>query len=336
MGAALLTHLPARQVELAIGCLMLLVIFLNCTRKATNTQQEPAQQAAASAAAECAVTNEPSHSQLGSSQEVELLLLAADAPIHTKDDLSTEATLIVHTDADDVSTAHDSPVQRTHSGSSSSSRSSFAADAQCVLLISCQEPLQETADADGEHASLLQSVGCVKQPPSDGYHTACTDAEAGTSHVHAKRGVRERWQTWWVSVTQPNSLAAFKRMLLMGSVAGSCGGVMAGLTGIGGPPVMLMFEQLQVPKDVVRGTNAVCNVLQPRIFAYIAMGVVVRSDFALYAAVSVAAVAGMMLGCLAAARTDQVMFSRMLTFLMVLCCVLMFASAAGITGHSST
>lgn len=96
---------------------------------------------------------------------------------------------------------------------------------------------------------------------------------------------------------------------------------------------MLMFESLQVPKDVVRGTNAVCNLIQIRIFAYIAMGVFARADTTLYIPVSVAAIVGMLLGCLAAARTNQATFSRMLTGLMVLCCVLMFASAAGLAGN---
>lgn len=33
LGAAMLTHLPPRQVEFAIGCLMLLVILLNLSRQ---------------------------------------------------------------------------------------------------------------------------------------------------------------------------------------------------------------------------------------------------------------------------------------------------------------
>lgn len=99
---------------------------------------------------------------------------------------------------------------------------------------------------------------------------------------------------------------------------------------LAGPPVMLMFEKLQVPKDTVRGTNAICNVIQVRIFAYVAMGVFMRDDIVLYVAVSIAAMAGMLLGCLAAVHTNQVTFSRLLTALMLLCCVLMFASAAGV------
>jgi uncharacterized membrane protein YfcA len=99
---------------------------------------------------------------------------------------------------------------------------------------------------------------------------------------------------------------------------------------------MLMFERLQIPKDTIRGTNAICNIIQIRIFAYLAMGVFSRSDLVLYIAVSVAALVGMFVGCMAAARTNQATFSRMLTALMVLCCVLMFASAAGIAGGSSS
>lgn len=96
---------------------------------------------------------------------------------------------------------------------------------------------------------------------------------------------------------------------------------------------MLMYERLQVPKETVRGTNAVCNLAQVRIFAYVAMGVFSRADACLYIVVSVGAVVGMLLGCLLAARTNQAMFSRILTTLMVACCVLMFASAAGIAGE---
>jgi uncharacterized membrane protein YfcA len=38
IGAAMLTHLPPRQVEFAVGCLMLLVILLNWLRKKPSVQ----------------------------------------------------------------------------------------------------------------------------------------------------------------------------------------------------------------------------------------------------------------------------------------------------------
>lgn len=97
---------------------------------------------------------------------------------------------------------------------------------------------------------------------------------------------------------------------------------------------MLMFERLRIPKEVVRGTNAVCNVLQFRIFVYAAMGVFARADLLLYLVVSAGALVGMAAGSLAAAHTNQAMFSRMLMGLMILCCVLMFASSAGLAGPS--
>jgi uncharacterized membrane protein YfcA len=38
IGAAMLTHLPPRQVEFTVGCLMLLVILLNWLRKKPSVQ----------------------------------------------------------------------------------------------------------------------------------------------------------------------------------------------------------------------------------------------------------------------------------------------------------
>jgi FtsH-binding integral membrane protein len=78
----------------------------------------------------------------------------------------------------------------------------------------------------------------------------------------------------------------------------------------------------------------VCNAIQLRIFAYIAMGVFSRADLPLYIASCSAALVGMFVGCSLAGRTNQANFSRMLSALMVLCCVLMFASAAGVAGNT--
>jgi hypothetical protein len=93
---------------------------------------------------------------------------------------------------------------------------------------------------------------------------------------------------------------------------------------------MLMFERLSISKDIVRGTNAVCGALQLRILVYVAMGVFSRADTALYVAVSIGGLVGMAAGSLAAVRVRPAAFSRLLMALMVLCCALMFASAAGL------
>ena len=95
---------------------------------------------------------------------------------------------------------------------------------------------------------------------------------------------------------------------------------------------MLLFERMRVSKDCVRGTNAVCGVLQPRLFVYAAMGAFVRSDARLYAMCAAGALAGAAAGCLAAGHMRQGAFSHTLTGLMCLCCALMFAMASGLAG----
>lgn len=101
---------------------------------------------------------------------------------------------------------------------------------------------------------------------------------------------------------------------------------------MGGPPMMYMYDKLSVPKDTVRGSNAVLGVLQFRIIAYAVMGAFVPEDWVLYVACTSAGMVGMYWGNKLAARMNQQAFSRMMVFLMTLCCVLLFASSAGLTG----
>ena len=91
---------------------------------------------------------------------------------------------------------------------------------------------------------------------------------------------------------------------------------------------MYMYHALAVPKEVVRGTSAVLNALQFRIIAYIMMGTFKHKDQYLYLCASVAATLGMAIGSLLAARINQAAFTRVLLGLMILCCGLMFISAA--------
>lgn len=95
---------------------------------------------------------------------------------------------------------------------------------------------------------------------------------------------------------------------------------------------MYMYAKLQVDKETVRGCNAVLNVLQVRVIAYVLTGVFTKDDIWLYVACSVAGVVGMCCGHYLAGRMNQAMFSKVLVVLMCLCCALMFASAAGLTG----
>ncbi|KAG2490665.1 hypothetical protein HYH03_011053 [Edaphochlamys debaryana] len=121
-----------------------------------------------------------------------------------------------------------------------------------------------------------------------------------------------------------------RRVVALGSVAAFASGVMGGMTGIGGPPLMLLYEKLETHKDVVRGTNAVCNVIQPRVIYYVTMGVFRRDYLVLYAAYAAVNMAGIAAGNAAAHRLDRRGFSRVLVGLMLVCCGLLFASAAGL------
>jgi uncharacterized membrane protein YfcA len=96
---------------------------------------------------------------------------------------------------------------------------------------------------------------------------------------------------------------------------------------------MMLYEKLQIKKDTVRGCNAVLSVLQFRVIAYAMTGIFTRADLWLYVAVSVAGLAGLCLGSHLASHMDQATFSRVMVALMLLCCALLFASSAGLTGN---
>ena len=118
----------------------------------------------------------------------------------------------------------------------------------------------------------------------------------------------------------------------MGSVAGTLSGVMAGLTGIDGPPVILMFRLLNVPKDVARGTNAIinCILMHWLLCSFFYMGVLQQSDIPLFTAAGLVGLIGTFVGNRIAQGMDQQAFNRALSVLVVVCCGLMFASAFGL------
>ncbi|KAL0046717.1 hypothetical protein WJX82_008191 [Trebouxia sp. C0006] len=73
------------------------------------------------------------------------------------------------------------------------------------------------------------------------------------------------------------------KILGAGSVAGTLSGLMGTLAGQPGPPLILMFALLKVPKEVVRATNAVNCCISPRLATYFIVGAFVKSDWPLYA-----------------------------------------------------
>ncbi|GFR47218.1 hypothetical protein Agub_g8901 [Astrephomene gubernaculifera] len=181
------------------------------------------------------------------------------------------------------------------------------------LLASDAVPLS-SASASGSEGGGASIEGHVR------HCGACSKARLG--------GVWGRIRGWlarqdWLQI---------RRILTIGSVAGFASGVMGGMTGIGGPPIMYMYEKLRVAKDVVRGTNAVNNVLQARLVTYIVMGVFKREEVPLYLITSTVGLVGVGVGNCLAGRLDQKGFSRILVALMSICCLLLFVSAAGLKG----
>ncbi|KAG2493375.1 hypothetical protein HYH03_008507 [Edaphochlamys debaryana] len=150
-----------------------------------------------------------------------------------------------------------------------------------------------------------------------------TAAAYGSSPATGGKGGLHGW-------LQRQDWGEMRRIVMYGSGAGLAGGVMGGMTGIGGPPIMFMFDRLQVPKETVRGTNAVLNILQVRLITYLVMGVFKIEDLSLYAATSVCALVGLGIGIALNGRINQAGFSRLLVALMATCCGLLFASAFGL------
>ena len=74
------------------------------------------------------------------------------------------------------------------------------------------------------------------------------------------------------------------------------------------------------------------DLLQFRLVPYAMMGLIQAADTQLYLAGCAAGVVGIVMGDLCARRMSQALFQRLLGALMVLCCVLMFASGLGLVG----
>jgi hypothetical protein len=123
------------------------------------------------------------------------------------------------------------PVQR-RSTSRGSSSSSLASDVQCVCIISPDQP----GNTDKEDVALLSSATAAKQLLSD----CQADTPGGCQPQGASCcqgavcGLKSRMRCWCSIVTQPDRLAALRKMLMMGCLAGTASGIMAGLTGMGG------------------------------------------------------------------------------------------------------
>jgi hypothetical protein len=148
--------------------------------------------------------------------------------------LQTSSAYSVQRPAALLAAGHVDSTVQGRSTSRTSSCSSITSEVECVCII---KPEVEAWDTDTERASLLRNPDASKQSPG-GAATGCTQPlHAGSSACCLAAGVgsfKSHVSSWWGSVTQPERLAVLRKMLFMGSLAGTSSGIMAGLTGMGG------------------------------------------------------------------------------------------------------
>lgn len=165
---------------------------------------------------------------------IELPLVVVQEAHSPVDELSIQHCFTLTADSTgDLPAGQASPVQR-RSTSRGSSSSSLASDVQCVCIISPDQP----CDTDMEDVALLSSTGAAKQPLSDCQVDANGGCQPQVGAASCCQGagcsLKSRMLCWWSTVTQPDRLAILHKMLMMGSIAGTASGIMAGLTGMGG------------------------------------------------------------------------------------------------------
>lgn len=188
----------------------------------------------------CASTAGQRHKQLNScSIELPVVVIQqGDGPVHhlsIRSPHTLEADCVGR-DAVQLSAPVHSPEQR-QSTSRGSRRSSLASDEHCTCIVHQEQHLESGM----EGVALLHGAG---KPPSDAQSHTPADSQAhlgkpAAPAQAARLGLVGRVQRWWSAVTQPDKLLALRQMLMMGSVAGTASGVMAGLTGMGGERVLL-------------------------------------------------------------------------------------------------
>ncbi|KAK9828094.1 hypothetical protein WJX81_003675 [Elliptochloris bilobata] len=119
----------------------------------------------------------------------------------------------------------------------------------------------------------------------------------------------------------------------VGATAATCSGCLSALAGIGGPPIILMYELLRVPQAVVRATSTTTNLVSIKFLTYLAMGAATWDDLPLYLVAITCSVTGLQAGAWLAGRLNREAFSRMLLGILLLSTCLLYASAFGLTGH---
>jgi hypothetical protein len=116
---------------------------------------------------------------------------------------------------------------------------------------------EPSTEPDCERASLLQHQQLSASDPEA--HTcsrstpSTSNAAAGTIFQRSWRWMSQCWQRVCEQWTDPAKRREMLRITGYGSLAGTAAGIMAGMTGMGGPPLMFLYEKMQVGWAAGRG-----------------------------------------------------------------------------------
>lgn len=94
--------------------------------------------------------------------------------------------------------------------------------------------------------------------------------------------------------------------------------------------MMIMYAYLKTSKDVVRGTNAILCMVQVQLIGYYLLGMLHWADRWVYVTSATSGAVGLLVGNAMQRMMHQDHFNVVMTLLMLLCCVLMALSAAGV------
>eukprot|EP01025_Chloroclados_australasicus_P043225 TRINITY_DN4608_c0_g1_i5.p6 TRINITY_DN4608_c0_g1~~TRINITY_DN4608_c0_g1_i5.p6 ORF type:complete len:119 (-),score=7.11 TRINITY_DN4608_c0_g1_i5:395-751(-) len=78
--------------------------------------------------------------------------------------------------------------------------------------------------------------------------------------------------------------------------AGIWAGLLHGMVGIPGPPMMYTFQYLRIPKNIVRANLAISPLFNPGIFIYIIFGLFYPQYWPVYVVCPITGLAGVVLG----------------------------------------
>ena len=159
------------------------------------------------------------------------------------------------------------------------------------------EEVQEPAsEAQAEDKTWYQRLSGL----ISGVKEWCVHTSTSLSSSEGRRDLLVKWKSsLW--------------LLMWASLAGSCSGLMNGMTGMGGPPLILLYSFLEIQKGIVRGTNAWLNVFSfIRVIIYITLGLIVVDLWDVYVTGIAFHIPGVALGNSLSYRIDQKLFVKIL------------------------